>query len=154
MKHIEIKSPSIYLGVISRVFREFPDEFNFDYSESIESAYKRAAEIINSKIKYDIVDTADENSECKHSLTLVRYCNDIGILVNDGPIEVKGNFVSENPEENYYFSLPYNSCTIRRVEYSEINKGNGNTYFVGLFTVFNSNGQKILVIEDINCENE
>ena len=151
MEHIEIKDPNIYLGVISRAFREFSDEFNFDYSESIEDAYKRAAEVINSNIEYDIIDTADENSECKHSLTHVRYCNDTGYIVNAGPIEVKGNFVSEDPEKNYYFYLPDDSCTIRRVDYSEIIEVNGS-YFVGLFTVFNSIGQKVLVIEDVDCE--
>lgn len=150
MEHIEIKDPVTYLSVISRAFREFSDEFNFDYSESIEDAYKRAAKVINSKIEHDLIDTADENSECKHSLSLVRYCNDTGI-VNAGPIEVKGNFVSENPEENYYFYLPDDSCRIRKVEYSEINKLNGS-YFVGLFTIFNTMGQKVMVIEDVDCE--
>lgn len=152
MEHIEVKDPDIYFGVISRALKAFPNDFNFEYSESIEDVYKRAAEVINSKIEHDLIDTADENSECKHSLSLVRYCNDTGI-VNAGPIEIKGNFVSENPEENYYFRPLDDSYGFERIKYSEINKKNGS-YYVGLFTVFGTYGQKILVIEDINCENE
>ena len=148
MKHIEIKDPNIYLGVIGRALREFSDDFKFDYSESIEDAYKRAAEVINSKVEYDFVDTADDNSELKHSLTLVCYHND------NGRVEVKGNFVSENPEENLYFYLPDAFYPIRKIEYSEIDKSKYNTYFVGLFTVFDSYGIKRLIIEDINCKNE
>lgn len=62
MKHIEIKNPDIYFDVISRAIREFPNDFNFDYSESIEDTYKRAAKVINSKIEYDFVDTAILNA--------------------------------------------------------------------------------------------
>lgn len=147
MEHIEVKNPDIYFGVISRALKAFPNDFNFDYSESIEDVYKRAAEVINSKIEYDTVDTADENSECKHSLNHVCYNN--GACV----INTTGNFVSENPEENYYFRDFDDSCGFKRIKYSEINKENGS-YYVGLFTVFGMYGQKILVIENINCENE
>lgn len=97
MRHIEIKSPEIYFDVISRALREFPKDFDFDYSESIEDAYKRAAEVINSKIEYDAVDTADENEFFGHSLNTVRYYG-CGCV-----IDVVGDFVSKNPEENYYF---------------------------------------------------
>ncbi len=149
MEHIEVKNPHVYFGVISRAIREFSDEFNFDYSESIEDAYKRAAEVINSKVEYDTVDTADENSECKHSLNLVRYCSS-GCL-----LEVKGDFVSENPEENYYFfSFDDEYGRFERIKYSEINKRDYGSYYVGLFTVFGPHGQKILVVEDINCKKE
>lgn len=147
MKHIEVKNPDIYFGVISRAIREFPNDFDIDYSESIEDSYKRAAEVINSKIEYDYVDTADENSECKHSLNHVCYHN--GNCV----VDVVGDFVSKNPEENYYFRDFDDSYGFEKVDYSEINKENCS-YYVGLFTVFGTYGEKILVIEDINCENE
>lgn len=146
MKHIDVKDPDIYLGVISRALREFPNDFNFDYSESIEDTYKRAVEVINSKIEYDGVDTADENYMHGHSLNLVCY--------NNGPCAVNtiGNFVSENPEENYYFRPFGDRYGFEKIEYSEINKENGS-YYVGLFTVFGTYGEKILVIENIDCEN-
>lgn len=146
-KHIEVKDPDIYFGVISRAIREFPNDFNFDYSEPIEDAYKRAAEVINSKIEYDSVDTADENSECKHSLNHVCYYN------GRHKVDVVGDFVSKNSEENYYFRDFDDSCGFERIKYSEINKENGS-YYVGLFTVFDMYGQKILVIENLDCENE
>lgn len=147
MKHIEVKDPDIYFGVISRAFREFPYDFDFDYSESIEDAYKRAAEVINSKVEYDSIDTADENDFNGHSLNRVCYhnCNVI--------VDVIGNFVSENPEENYYFRDFDDSGGFEKVDYSEINKENCS-YYVGLFTIFGTYGEKILIIEDINCENE
>jgi hypothetical protein len=145
MEHIEVKDPDIYFGVISRALKAFPNDFNFEYSESIEDVYKRAAEVINSKIEYDTVDTADENDINGHSLNLVCYNN--GACV----INTTGNFVSENPEENYYFRPLDDSYGFERIKYSEINK---ETDYVGLFTIFGLYGQKILVIEDINCENE
>jgi hypothetical protein len=145
MEHIEVKDPDVYFGVISRALKAFPNDFNFEYSESIEDVYKRAAEVINSKIEYDIVDTADENDINGHSLNLVCYNN--GVCV----INTTGNFVSENPEENYYFRPLDDSYGFERIKYSEINK---ETDYVGLFTIFGLYGQKILVIEDINCENE
>lgn len=147
MEHLEVKNPNVYLGVISRALREFPDDFKFDYSEPIEDAYKRAAEVINSKIEYDYTDTADENSKHEHSLTLVCYDYD-GIRV-----EFEGNFVSKNPEENYYFYKNPEVYGTERITSSEINKLSGY-YYVGLFTIFGTCGQKILVIEDINCGNE
>ena len=147
MKHIDVKNPDIYFGVISRALREFPNDFDFDYSESIEDAYKRAAEVINSKIEYDAVDTADENEFFGHSLNNVRYCG--GGYV----IDVIGDFVSKNSEENYYFRPFDDIYGFEKVDYSEINKENGS-YYVGLFTVFGTYGEKILVIEDLNCENE
>lgn len=147
MKHIEIKDPDIYFGVISRALRDFPYDFDFDYSESIEDAYKRAAEVINSKVEYDSIDTADENDFNRHSLNRVCYrnCNVI--------VDVIGDFVSKNPEENYYFRPFDDTYGFEKVNYSEINKENGS-YYVGLFTVFGTYGQKTLVIEDLNCETE
>ena len=145
MKHIEVKDPDIYFGVISRAIREFPNDFDFDYSESIEDAYKRAAEVINSKVEYDCIDTADENDFNRHSLNRVCYhnCNCI--------VDVNGNFVSENSEENYYFRPFDDTYGFEKVEHSEINK---ETDYVGLFTVFGTYGSKILVIEDLDCEKE
>lgn len=145
MKHIEVKSPDIYFGVISRAIKAFPNDFNFEYSESIEDVYKRAAEVINSKIEYDAVDAADENEFFYHSLNNVRYHN--GSYV----IDTIGNFVSEKPEENYYFRPFKDIYGFEKVDYSEINK---ETDYVGLFTVFGTYGQKILVIESLNCEKE
>ena len=145
MKHIEVKSLDIYFGVISRALREFPNDFDFDYSESIEDAYKRAAEVINSKIEYDAVDTADENEFFGHNLNNVRYYGD-GCV-----IDVVGDFVSKNPEENYYFRPFDDRYGFEKVEYSEINK---ETDYVGLFTVFGTYGSKILVIEGLDCEKE
>ena len=147
MRHIEVKSLDIYFGVISRALREFPNDFDFDYSESIDDAYKRAAEVINSKIEYDAVDTADENEFFGHSLNNVCYHGDGRV------IDVIGDFVSKNPEENYYFRPFDDKYGFEKVEYSEINKENGS-YYVGLFTVFGTYGEKILVIEDINRENK
>jgi hypothetical protein len=147
MEHIEIKDLEIYMGVISRALREFPNDFDFDfdYSESIEDAYKRAAEVINRKIEYDYVDTADENSECKHSLNHVCYYN------GSCRVEVVGDFVSKNTEENYYFRPFDDTYGFEKVDYSEINK---ETDYVGLFTVFGPYGRKILVIEGLDCEKE
>lgn len=147
MKHIDVKNPDIYFGVISRAIREFPNDFDIDYSESIEDSYKRAAEVINSKIEYDGIDTADESKLMGHSLNCACYHN--GNCV----IDVVGDFVSKNPEENYYFRDFDDSYGFEKVDYSEINKENCS-YYVGLFTVFGTYGEKILVIEDINCENE
>lgn len=147
MKHIEVKSLDIYFGVISRALREFPNDFDIDYSESIEDAYKRAAEVINSKIEYDAVDTADENEFFGHSLNTVCYYG-CGCV-----IDVVGDFVSKNPEENYYFRPFGDIYGFEKVDYSEINKEN-DSYYVGLFTVFGAYGQKILVIDDIDCEKE
>lgn len=145
MRHIEVKDPDIYFGVISRALREFPNDFDFDYSESIEDAYKRAAEVINRNIEYDGIDTADENDFNRHSLNRVCYhnCNVI--------VDVIGDFVSENPEENYYFRPFDDTYGFEKVDYSEINK---ETDYVGLFTVFGTYGSKILVIEGLDCEKE
>lgn len=147
MKHIEVKSPDIYFGVISRAIREFPNDFDIDYSESIEDSYKRAAEVINSKIEYDGIDTADENVFNGHSLNRVCYYG-CGCTIN-----VIGDFVSKNPEENYYFRDFDDSYGFEKVDYSEINKEN-DPYYVGLFTVFGTHGEKILVIENLDCEKE
>ena len=139
MKHLEVKNPNVYFGVISRALEDFPDDFKFDYSEPIEDAYKRAAEVINSKIEYDYTDTADENSKLEHSLTLVCYNYD-GFRN-----EFEGNFVSENPEENYYFRPLDDGYGFKRIEPSEID----NSTYVGLFTVFGLYGQKVLILEDL-----